>query len=79
MTDTLERVRKIVVEHLDVDAAKVVPKARFDDLGADSLDMAEIVMMAEEEFEIDFDADELGAEPTVADAVALIDRLRGPA
>ncbi|MEM6650297.1 MAG: acyl carrier protein, partial [Pseudomonadota bacterium] len=51
MSDIAERVKKITVEHLDVDAAKVTPEASFiDDLGADSLDIVELVMAFEEEF-----------------------------
>ena len=51
MSDTLERVRKIVIDHLDADPEKVVEKASFiDDLGADSLDNVELVMAFEEEF-----------------------------
>ena len=43
MSDILERVRKIVIEHLDADPAKVTEKASFiDDLGADSLDNVEL-------------------------------------
>jgi acyl carrier protein len=53
MSDVAERVRKIVVEHLGVDAEKVTPEASFiDDLGADSLDTVELVMAFEEEFGI---------------------------
>ncbi|MEM7766240.1 MAG: acyl carrier protein, partial [Pseudomonadota bacterium] len=45
MSDVLERVKKIVVENLDVEADKVVEPASFiDDLGADSLDLVELVM-----------------------------------
>jgi acyl carrier protein len=47
----LERVKKIVVEQLGVDENEVVPTASFvDDLGADSLDLVELVMSLEEEF-----------------------------
>jgi acyl carrier protein len=46
-----ERVKKIVVEQLGVDEKDVVPTARFvDDLGADSLDLVELIMSLEEEF-----------------------------
>jgi acyl carrier protein len=46
-----ERVKKVVVEQLGVDEKEVVPTARFvDDLGADSLDLVELVMAFEEEF-----------------------------
>ena len=51
MSDIAERVKKIVVEHLGVDEAKVTEEASFvDDLGADSLDTVELVMAFEEEF-----------------------------
>jgi len=51
MSDIAERVKKIVMEHLGVDEAKVTPEASFiDDLGADSLDTVELVMAFEEEF-----------------------------
>ena len=51
MSDTADRVKKIVVEHLGVEADKVTEDASFiDDLGADSLDTVELVMAFEEEF-----------------------------
>ena len=51
MSDISARVKEIVIEHLGVDAAKVVENASFvDDLGADSLDQVELVMKLEEEF-----------------------------
>ena len=51
MATVLERVKKIVVEQLGVDEKDVVPTARFvDDLGADSLDLVELIMSLEEEF-----------------------------
>ena len=52
MATVFERVRRVVVEQLDVDEKDVVPTARFiDDLGADSLDFMEVIMALEEEFE----------------------------
>ena len=58
MSDVLERVKKIVVENLDVEADKVVEGASFiDDLGADSLDLVELVMAFEEEFNIEIPDD----------------------
>ena len=51
MSDIADRVKKIVVEHLGVEADKVVDNANFiEDLGADSLDTVELVMAFEEEF-----------------------------
>ena len=54
MSDIADRVKNIVVEHLGVDADKVVDGASFiDDLGADSLDTVELVMAFEEEFAVE--------------------------
>ena len=58
MSDTAERVQKIVVEHLGVEADKVTQEASFiDDLGADSLDIVELVMAFEEEFGVEIPDD----------------------
>jgi len=52
--DIFDRVKKIVVEQLEVDEEKVVPNATFtNDLGGDSLDIVELVMALEEEFDIE--------------------------
>ena len=51
MANTYERVKKIVIEQLGVEEAEVVSSANFvDDLGADSLDLVELIMALEEEF-----------------------------
>lgn len=77
MSDTAERVKKITVEHLDVDAAKVEPKASFiDDLGADSLDIVELVMAFEEEFDIEIPDDAAETIQTVGDAISFIDKAK---
>ena len=74
MSDTLERVRKIVIDHLDADPDKVTEKASFiDDLGADSLDNVELVMAFEEEFDIEIPDDAAEHIQTVGDAVKFID------
>ena len=71
--EILERVKKIVVEHLDVEADKVAEKASFiDDLGADSLDNVELVMAFEEEFDIEIPDDAAEHIQTVGDAVKYI-------
>ena len=58
MSDIAERVKKIVVEHLGVEADKVTADASFiDDLGADSLDTVELVMAFEEEFSVEIPDD----------------------
>ena len=74
MSDILSRVKKIVVEHLDVDDAdKIAENASFiDDLGADSLDIVELVMAFEEEFDIEIPDDAAEHIQKVGDAVKFI-------
>ena len=73
MSDVLESVKKIVVDNLDVDGDKVVESASFiDDLGADSLDLVELVMAFEEEFNIEIPDDVQESIRTVGDAVTHI-------
>lgn len=75
MSDTAERVKKIVVEHLNVDADKVTDNASFiEDLGADSLDTVELVMAFEEEFGIEIPDDAAESIVTVGDAVKFIEK-----
>ena len=74
MSTVLERVQKIVIEHLSVDEAKVTEGASFiDDLGADSLDTVELVMAFEEEFGIEIPDDAAEKIQTVGDAVRFIE------
>jgi acyl carrier protein len=69
-----DRLVKIVVEQLDVDELKVVPSARFiDDLGADSLDLVEMIMALEEEFGIEIPDDKAEGIVSVRDALDYID------
>ncbi|HEY7749020.1 MAG TPA: acyl carrier protein [Aestuariivirgaceae bacterium] len=78
MSDVAERVKKIVVEHLGVDAEKVTPEASFiDDLGADSLDNVELVMAFEEEFGVEIPDDAAETIQTVGDAVKFIEKSQG--
>ena len=75
MSDTAERVKKIVVEHLGVEADKVTEGASFiDDLGADSLDTVELVVAFEEEFGVEIPDDAAETILTVGDAVKYIDK-----
>ncbi|TPW32041.1 acyl carrier protein [Pararhizobium mangrovi] len=70
-----DRVKKIVVEHLGVDADKVVESASFiDDLGADSLDTVELVMAFEEEFGVEIPDDAADTILTVGDAIKYIEK-----
>ena len=74
MSDVADRVKKIVLEHLGVDADKVVESASFiDDLGADSLDTVELVMAFEEEFGCEIPDDAAEKIMTVQDAVTFIE------
>jgi acyl carrier protein len=73
-TDTLERVKKIIVEQLGVEDNEVTVDASItEDLGADSLDQVELVMAFETEFGIDIPDEEAEKIKTVGDAVAKID------
>jgi acyl carrier protein len=78
MSETADRVTKIVVEHLGVDADKVTVESSFiDDLGADSLDIVELVMAFEEEFGVEIPDDAAEKIATVKDAIAFIDANKG--
>ena len=78
MSETADRVKKIVVEHLGVDAEKVSEEASFiDDLGADSLDIVELVMAFEEEFGVEIPDDAAEKITTVKDAIDYIDQNKG--
>ncbi len=80
MSDIAERVKKIVVDHLGVDAAKVTENASFiDDLGADSLDTVELVMAFEEEFGVEIPDDAAEKIVTVKDAVDYINQKKAAA
>jgi acyl carrier protein len=79
MNDTEARVQAIIVDLLGVDEDKVVPSARFrEDLEADSLDLVELIMAFEEEFEGEISDEEAQQITTVGEAVAYVDeRMRG--
>lgn len=73
MSDTAERVKKIVIEHLGVEADKVTVESSFiDDLGADSLDIVELVMAFEEEFDVEIPDDAAEKIATIKDAIDFI-------
>ena len=68
-----EKVKKIVAEKLSVEADEVVPEASFvDDLGADSLDLVELIMAMEETFDIEIPDEEAEKIQTVQDAMNYI-------
>jgi acyl carrier protein len=68
-----DKVKKIIAEKLSVDMEEVVPEASFvDDLGADSLDLVELIMSMEEEFDIDISDEDAEKLVTVKDAIEYI-------
>ena len=68
-----DKVKKIIVEKLSVELEEVVPEASFvDDLGADSLDLVELIMSMEEEFDIDIPDEKAEKLVTVKDAMDYI-------
>ncbi len=73
-TDIAGKVKKMVVDHLGVDEAKVTDEASFiDDLGADSLDTVELVMAFEEEFGSEISDSDAEKILTVGDAIKFIE------
>ena len=68
-----ERVAEIIAEQLGVTKSEVVPEASFiDDLGADSLDIVELVMAMEEEFDIEIPDDDAEKIQTIGDAISYV-------
>ena len=69
-----DKVRDIIVEQLGVSAEEVVPEASFiDDLGADSLDIVELVMAIEEEFALEIPDDDAEKIQTIQDAISYVE------
>ena len=74
MSNTLDRVKKVVVDRLKVSADEVTEAASFvDDLGADSLDVVDLVIGFEDEFEIQIPDEDAEKIQTVKQAVEYID------
>jgi len=72
-----EKMIDIIVEQLSVDKDKVVSGASFvDDLGADSLDLVELIMAMEEEFDVEIPDEEAEKIATVQDAIDFINKLQ---
>jgi acyl carrier protein len=78
LATTFERVKKVVVDRLKVDDSEVTENASFvDDLGADSLDVVDLVMGLEEEFEVEIPDEDAEKIQTVEQAVNYIDEKSG--
>ena len=78
MSDIAEKVKKIIVDQLGVSADEVKPEASVvDDLGADSLDLTELIMAMEEEFDIEIADDDAQKILKVQDAISYIEAKKG--
>ncbi len=74
MSDTFEKVKKIIAEQLGVDEGEITDESHFiDDLGADSLDTVELVMALEEEFGIEIPDEDAEKIQTVGDVKKYIE------
>lgn len=73
MSDVLDRVKKIIVDRLGVEESEVAPEASFkEDLGADSLDVVELVMELEDEFELEISDEDAEKITSVGDVIEYI-------
>ena len=78
MSDVTSKVTKIIVDQRGVSADEVKPEAKFvDDLGADSLDLTELIMAMEEEFDIEIADDDAQKIQKVQDAIDYIEAKKG--
>ena len=75
MSDSLTRVKEIIIDKLGIEEGKITNDARFiEDLGADSLDTVELIMQFEEEFDIEISDDEAENISTVQSAIDYINK-----
>ena len=75
MSEVQDKIKQIIVDELGVDEAEVTENARFiEDLGADSLDLVELVMRFEEEFDIEIPDEDAEKIKTVKDAIEYIEK-----
>ena len=75
MSEVQDKIKQIIVDELGVDEAEVTENARFiEDLGADSLDLVELVMRFEEEFDIEIHDEDAEKIQSVRDAYAYVEQ-----
>lgn len=75
MAEVFDKVKDLIVDQLGVDASKVTPEASFvEDLGADSIDIVELIMTLEEEFGVTISDEDAQNIRTVGDAVKYIEQ-----
>jgi len=73
--EVIDRVKKIIVDQLGVDASKINQESSFvDDLGADSLDIVELIMAFEEEFDVEIPDEDAEKIKTVGDAIKYLNK-----
>jgi acyl carrier protein len=73
--ESMDRIKKIIVDQLGVDESKITENSSFvDDLGADSLDIVELIMAFEEEFDIEIPDEDAEKMRTVGDAVKYLNK-----
>ena len=72
----LEKVKEIVAEGLDVNAADLTAETTFESLGADSLDLIDMVMTFEDEFGVEIDTEAIGDLKTIGSVVTYIEGLK---
>ena len=73
MSDTVERIKKVTADTLNVDLARVTDESRFvEDLGAESIQSIELIAAFEEEFDIEMDEEAATSVKNVGDAVTFI-------
>ncbi len=73
--ESIDRVKKIIVDQLGIDESKITENSSFiDDLGADSLDIVELIMAFEEEFDIEIPDEDAEKMKTVGDAVKYLNK-----
>ena len=78
MADTIDKLKNIVAESLGVDAEEVTEKSYFiEDLGADSLDIVELVMAIEKEFDVEIPDEDADKIATVQDAIDYVSNHAG--